>query len=113
MNKREKANEVIGSFTGFDEISIEKAFGRDFGALNATMTMRAMAFVHHRRAGSTDKEAYQKAMAAPLREVRDLFDDDEEEEEGEDLFDDDDEEGEGGEEGNGQGSGVTRSTRTS
>lgn len=72
--RREKANEIIGSFTGFDEIAIEKFFGKDFGRLNATMTMRSMAFITLRREGQDDTSAFKACMQMKLSEVRDYLD---------------------------------------
>jgi hypothetical protein len=89
VNSKEKADEIIGSFTGFDEVAIENFFGKDFARLNATMTMRSMAFIQFRREeGMTDPDAFKRCMQMPLREVRDYLGADLEPENGEDKSDD-------------------------
>lgn len=66
-------SEAVKSLTGFDEIAVEARFRREFVELGKTMTVRAVAFVLHRRGGMTDGDAYQAAMSAPLSALNDLF----------------------------------------
>lgn len=72
--------EVAGSVTGFDEIAVERAFGRELTDLGeSTKSLRALAFVLARRRGLDDTAAYNEVMGQTLNEVMDLFalDDDE------------------------------------
>lgn len=72
--KRPTVEDATGALNGFDEIAIEKAFGKDLGSLNGTMTLRALVFALERRGGANDKDAYGTAMRATLLECRDTFD---------------------------------------
>lgn len=64
------AEAIAQSFTGFDEIAIQQAFRvRDLGELGETLQMRACWFIHRRRQGATDVEAYREAMTTTLGEL--------------------------------------------
>lgn len=75
--------EVYKSITGFDEIAISKHFGETIEALAAqdekgrtlrpTMLGRALAFVHRRRAGDKDPQAYAHVMNLSVTDVEDYF----------------------------------------
>lgn len=65
--------DITGSLNGFDELAIEKKFGKELGSLNGTMTLRALVFVLERRNGKEDREAYNEAMRRTLIECRDTF----------------------------------------
>lgn len=67
------AVEAMKSLNGFDEIAIEKAFGKEFDDLNGRDTIRAIIFVLERRAGSTDKDAKQYAMSLPMGQLDEHF----------------------------------------
>lgn len=78
------AGEITGgdmflTLTGFDEIAVAKAFGSDIAELReAPMRfLRALAFVHQRRAGAKDGEAFKTAMTMTIAEVGNYFADDE------------------------------------
>lgn len=66
---------MIMSLTGFDEIAIAVRFGQKIGELreDAVTAGRAMAFVHMRRRGAKDAEAYDAAMNMTMQEVVDYF----------------------------------------
>lgn len=66
---------MIMSLTGFDEIAIAVRFGQKIGELreDAVTAGRAMAFVHMRRLGAKDVEAYEGAMNMTMQEVVDYF----------------------------------------
>jgi hypothetical protein len=66
--------EVAGSVTGFDEIAVERAFGRELTDLGeSTKSLRALAFVLARRRGLDDTAAYNEVMGQTLNQVMDLF----------------------------------------
>lgn len=73
------APEAMKSLNGFDEIAIEKAFGRDFDDLNGRATVRAVIFVLERRGGASDKDAKAHAMSIPLGELDQCFEETEDE----------------------------------
>lgn len=66
--------EVSESLNYFDEIAIEKHFGKDWTDLAATITLRALAFILERRAGLTDRDAFAKVAQLPLVAVNAYFD---------------------------------------
>lgn len=65
--------EVANSLTGFDEIAIKQAFGLSLDALDPITVARACGFVLNRRAGQSDRDAYQAVMAMPQRDLSALF----------------------------------------
>ena len=76
-DRKPTVEEVTGRLNGFDEIAIEKHFGKDLGNLSGTMTLRALVFALARREGKDDREAFRGAMQKTLVECRDTFDRDE------------------------------------
>lgn len=67
-------DEIAGSLTGFDEIAIERAFGREITDLGeSTKSLRALAFVLARRDGLDDAAAYNQVMGQPLTALMDQF----------------------------------------
>lgn len=65
---------IANSMNGFDEIAIERVFGRGFKKLDAgTLMGRAILFVQWRRDGMKDTAAYQKAMLLTIEEMEALF----------------------------------------
>lgn len=72
--------EAVESFTGYDEIGFEQAFGYDLAGLKerGTTLMRAAVFVLKRREGLPQLEAKDEAMKLPLGELQDYFADDDE-----------------------------------
>lgn len=82
MNERMSADEFMETLTGFDEIAIEKAWGKDVMALaqgSPTTLLRALVFVERRRDGLNDHEAKDAVLGMTLREVNERFVDDEDE----------------------------------
>ena len=67
------ADEVTESLNGFDEIAIEKAFGKPLTELSDTMAARALVFVLRRRDGMDDKDARREVMQMALGVVMDSF----------------------------------------
>ena len=66
--------QVAGSCTGFDELAIERAFGRELTDLGeSTRALRALLFVVHRRDGMSDPDAYRSAMSLTLDELMGHF----------------------------------------
>lgn len=61
------------SLTGFDEIAVERTFGRDIGELSATRVTRALVFVMQRRLGLDDTAAYNAAMGMSLADCEAQF----------------------------------------
>jgi hypothetical protein len=73
-------NEVMDSLTGFDEIAIEQAFGKNIDVMskNPSLQVRALAAVQHHRASPDGKfkDAYTHVMNLTQVDVMALFDDD-------------------------------------
>lgn len=69
-------SEFLMSLTGFDEIAIAARFGEPVTKIQRADAMqagRALAFVHYRRAGMNDHDAYNAALGLTLREVSEFF----------------------------------------
>jgi hypothetical protein len=83
---KQSAEDLIRSMTGFEEIAIERRFGKDLEKLGESMmSLRAMAFVMVRREnGGDDTAAYNTVMGMPLDGITDMFADepDEDDEQG-------------------------------
>lgn len=73
MSAQQTVSEVAESLTGFDELAIEKSFGKSLDELKPTMVGRALVFVVERRAGKTDPEAKSAAMEMPMGQVNSYF----------------------------------------
>lgn len=73
------AGDMFLTLNGFDELAVAKAFAADIAELrNSPMRfLRALAFVHQRRNGAKDADAYKTAMTLTVAEVGDYFADDE------------------------------------
>ncbi len=69
------ASEAIASFTGYDELAVERTFGKDIVALGeTTLAMRAVAMILIKRDQQLDDtRAYRAAMSMRFAEVMDLF----------------------------------------
>lgn len=69
------ASDMFLSLNGFDELAVAKAFGSDVAELReAPMRfMRALAFIHRRREGDKDAEAYKAAMNLTIEEAGNYF----------------------------------------
>lgn len=66
--------QVAGSCTGFDELAIERAFGRELTDLGeSTRALRALLFVVRRRGGLSDTDAYRAVMNLSLDELMGHF----------------------------------------
>jgi hypothetical protein len=66
--------ESAESLTGFDEIAIQRQFGKEVGDLSATMSTRALVFVKAlRENGSDATAAYHTAMGMSLKDVMGSF----------------------------------------
>ncbi|HWI43269.1 MAG TPA: hypothetical protein VNS81_06585 [Nocardioides sp.] len=83
-------SELFLSLTGFDEIAIAKAFGAEVSEIAEVdpqgqpkrqyTLLRALAFVHQRRQGLKDGDAFKAAMNLTLQDVTDYFADEDEDE---------------------------------
>lgn len=61
------------SLSGWDEIAVERAFGKPPTQLVDTFAGRSAVFVQLRREGQDDTNAYNMAMSMTLGEVKDFF----------------------------------------
>lgn len=68
-------SEVLMSLNGFDEIAIAARFGEKIGELrNDPITCgRALAFVHYRRNGQNDPDAFTACQTLTMRQVTEFF----------------------------------------
>lgn len=64
---------LFESMTGFDEIAIERMFGKSADVMRnsgaETLLLRSLVFVAYRREGLKDPEAFKKVMNAPMKEI--------------------------------------------
>lgn len=76
--------EFIGTLTGFDELAIQRCFGKEVTEFEGSpRALRCLAFINIKRTeGLDDTRAYNAAMALPLSDVLDMFDLDDEDEDG-------------------------------
>lgn len=67
--------EAIGrTINGFEEMAIERAFGKSFRHLgDGTLAARAILFVQWCREGVKDKDAYRNAMLLGIEELESMF----------------------------------------
>lgn len=75
------AGDFFLSLNGYDELAIARAFGTDIADLRDSPMrfLRALAFVHQRRAGAKDADAYKAAMNLSISATGEYFADDEDE----------------------------------
>lgn len=72
------ALEMVESLTGYEEIAVERAFGRTVAtltqdkALRLTMA-RMLVFAHYRRDGMKDPAAKEAALQLTIKEVNEFF----------------------------------------
>ena len=71
--------EKVEQLTGFDELAIEKAFGKDIDGLRLTMQLRAVVFIDETRSGANTGDAKKAAMGLTIKNLRDYFGDEPEE----------------------------------
>lgn len=71
------AGDFFLSLNGFDELAITKQFGEDVAQLQPRpfTFLRALVFVHQRRDGLKDREAFQAAQELPIGVLQDYFTD--------------------------------------
>jgi hypothetical protein len=65
--------EYATTLTGFDELAIERAFGRSLDKLPALTTMRALLFIRLRREGAKDHDAFRTSMELRLGRLEEVF----------------------------------------
>jgi hypothetical protein len=66
--------QIAGSCNGFDELAIERAFGRELTELGeSTRALRALLFVVRRRDGLSDPDAYRDVMGLSLSALMERF----------------------------------------
>ena len=73
---RPSSREVVDSLTGYDEVAIEKRFGRDIEDLaenTGTTFLRALMFTLKRREGLSDGDAHTAVMSMTFAELREAF----------------------------------------
>jgi len=76
-----KAEDLVNSLTGFDQIAIRQRFNQRFDELSEdpVMLLRALYFIHLRRenagtqGGGYDKEAFQQSMGMPMGDLQEKF----------------------------------------
>lgn len=91
VENTQSAEELFESLNGFDEITINNAFGSDVAVLaenQPTTFLRALIFVAERRAGKPDSAAYKASMEMTTKDVAGRFTDDSDE-----IFEEDTESG--------------------
>lgn len=70
-------DEVLDTFTGFDEIAVEKAFGTHVEALlragKGLTYLRALAFVQELHGGSKHDDAKKRALSLTVKELNGRF----------------------------------------
>lgn len=84
MSSDTSAGDFFLSLTGFDEIAITREFGEDISRLVPDKNgegghpfgfLRALVFVHQRREGLKDREAYKAAQEIPIGDLQSYFSD--------------------------------------
>lgn len=66
--------DVMDSISGFDEIAVEKAFGKELLDLSASMVTRALVFVMERKKNGNDNTAaFNVAMNLGMKDLNDQF----------------------------------------
>lgn len=75
MTDKITVEECTKSLTGYDELAIQRVFGKGLGELTGTMVPRSLMFVMSRREGAKDPDAYRMAMECPLGDLEDAFED--------------------------------------
>ena len=76
VDSRPTTEDVMDSLTGFDEIAIEKNFGKEILVLaehHQTKFMRALVFVLKRREGLDDVSARTAALELSLADTKETF----------------------------------------
>lgn len=74
MSAQMTASELLDSLTGFDEIAIEKAFGKTLDEMGQRDLARALIFVKERRFNNLpDAKAREVAMSLPMGQLDDQF----------------------------------------
>ena len=75
MSDKPTMTDVVNTLTGYDEIAIAQAFGKDFTVLldHPTTMGRALVFVLERRGGLGDGAAKKAALDMPLGVLNDYF----------------------------------------
>lgn len=73
---KKTVTESLELMTGFDEIAVEKKFGEDIDSLRVTMSLRALVFLDHTRAGEKPQDAYDAAMGLTTKQLNEHFADD-------------------------------------
>lgn len=74
MSDKLTVTEMTESLTGFDEIAIQRQFGKELADLSGTMISRAMVCIAISRANGHDiKAAYNESMGMTLKTMQDFF----------------------------------------
>lgn len=73
MTTKHNMEALVRSLTGFDEIAIEKYFGKRFEDINGNMLARAVLFIANHREGMPDPVAHKTAMDVPLGDLESYF----------------------------------------
>lgn len=72
-------DDMADSLTGFEEIAISEAFGAELFDLSSMRMVRALVFVHHLRQGLKHADAKRTTLGLTVKQVGEMFPDDEEE----------------------------------
>lgn len=67
--------ELTGSLNYYDELAIEKSWGKPFNDLAGVILLRALLFIQFRRGGLKDKDAFEKAAKLRMDQVDGFFED--------------------------------------
>lgn len=77
MSDKPTVEDTVRSVTGFDDIAVERMFGKELTDLSPVRLTRALVFVLKRRDGMNDADAFRACMEMGIGEVDGEFADDE------------------------------------
>lgn len=72
-NEKPTVGDTLKSLTGYDELAIDRAFGKGLDELNARELARALVFTLERRGGASDADAKRTALELPMSELDTRF----------------------------------------
>jgi len=63
--------QLVRSMTGFEDLAVASAFGKQFDQMSGTFCIRALVFVTKRREGLKDRDAYRMVMSMTGQDIDD------------------------------------------